>query len=242
MPDHPGTAPRRRAFGIDLSRPGVEKDHFVCAGYYTFTYPGLCEVVRSRMHVWVCTAFVYAEGVRSDRRATAYEPIIIGHIECTADGLGIQIFGKALLNWPRLEKYHRGVHKLPSRMKANPCLHVYSNWEVTATAECQEGFVGIVVGSAPAIAEACEDTIGVIGYAQVAKEGDDEILIVEQCVAYDATRHRRPSDFDPCLELLQDPDLEPIINPGGIYTQWQQRGQRGRFTRQKTAAAWLRYM
>ena len=65
MPDHPGTAPRRRAFGIDLSRPGVEKDHFVCAGYYTFTYPGLCEVVRSRMHVWVYTAFVYAEGVRS---------------------------------------------------------------------------------------------------------------------------------------------------------------------------------
>ena len=68
MPDdHPGTAPRRRAFGIDLSRPGVEKDHFVCAGHYTFTSPGLCEVVRSRTHVWVCTAFVYAEGVRSDR-------------------------------------------------------------------------------------------------------------------------------------------------------------------------------
>ena len=113
MPHNPATWARRIAFGMDVSKPGVELHHYICAGYYSCTETGFGEMIRPRMHVWVCMSYAYAPGVSSDRRATAYEPMLITHIECTADGLGIQIFGRAMLNWPRLHRY-KGSHKAPA--------------------------------------------------------------------------------------------------------------------------------
>ena len=170
MAAHPGTWARRVAYGIDLSKPGVEPDHFICAGYYSCTETGVAELVEPRMHVWVPTAFVYGDGIKSDIRAPAYEPMgPIKHIECTAEGLGIRLFGSALLNWPRLAKYS-GAHKLPLCMRKNPSLYVYSNWAISAAGDAQEGFVGICIGrphSPPNLDGTDEDTIGVLGYVQV---------------------------------------------------------------------------
>ena len=59
MPPHPGTWARRQAFGIDLTRPGIEDDHFMCAGYYSCTGTGFCDMVKPRMHVWAVIAFEY---------------------------------------------------------------------------------------------------------------------------------------------------------------------------------------
>ena len=104
MPSHSGTWARRTAFAINLNKSGVEADHFVCAGYYSCTESGSGEIVRPRQHVWVAITFEYEQGVQSDRRATAYEPLLVTHIESTADGLGIMLLGKAMLNWPRLSR------------------------------------------------------------------------------------------------------------------------------------------
>ena len=185
MPAHPGTWARRMAFGIDLTKPGVEEDHFLCAGYYTCTEEGFGEFVRPRTHVYVATKLLYASGVPSDRRAPAYEPMLVSHVEATADGLSIHLFGKALLNWPRLKKYH-GTHRLPSCLKHDPSLHVYSNWEFSATADSQEGFVGVRMGSPsapPDVRSACEDTLGCVGYVQV----------YAQPLIHARTLHRCPS-------------------------------------------------
>ena len=101
----------------------------VCAGYYSCTELGFCEIVRARQHVWAPTRYVYAAGTKSDRRAMAWEPFIIDHVECTAEGLGILVYPKALLNYPRLSKYP-GAHLLPKCMKSDPNLFMYSNYEV----------------------------------------------------------------------------------------------------------------
>ena len=118
MPEHPGSWARRTAFGIDLTKPGVNQDHYVCAGYYSCTETGFADVVHPRLHVWVAQGYTYEKGVKSDRRAPAYEPILVTHIEATADGLGILVYGRAMLNWPRLEKYN-GADLLPACMKEN---------------------------------------------------------------------------------------------------------------------------
>ena len=121
------------------------------------------------MHVWAVIGFDYAKGIRSDRRAPAYEPMLIEHVEATADGLSILVFGDAMLNWPRMEKYE-GSHMLFSCMKNNPKLHVYTLWRVSAHADVQEGFVGVRIGtpcSPPDLTGADEDTIGCIGFAEV---------------------------------------------------------------------------
>lgn len=169
MPHNPATWARRIAFGMDVSKPGVELHHYICAGYYSCTETGFGEMIRPRMHVWVCMSYAYAPGVSSDRRATAYEPMLITHIECTADGLGIQIFGRAMLNWPRLRRY-TGSHKAPAALKKDPSLYVYTDWEIVARADSQEGFVGVCIGppaAPPDLSDACEDTIGCIGYMAV---------------------------------------------------------------------------
>lgn len=174
MPSHPGTWARRIAFGIDLSKPGVEEGHYVCAGYYSVTQTGFGESVRPRQHVYSTQGFEYSKGVKSDRRAPAYEAMLIKHIECTADGLGIQLFGTALMNWPRLNMY-QGADKLPKRMKNDATLHVYTDFEVSASADIQEGFVGIRIGSPaspPDMAGACEDTMGCLGYARISCVGE----------------------------------------------------------------------
>ena len=145
MPHNPATWARRIAFGMDVSKPGVELHHYICAGYYSCTETGFGEMIRPRMHVWVCMSSAYDPGVSSDRRATAYEPMLITHIECTADGLGIQIFGRAMLNWPRLRRYE-GSHKAPAALKKDPSLYVYTDWEIVARADSQEGFVGVCIG------------------------------------------------------------------------------------------------
>lgn len=95
--------------------------------------------------------------------------MLVTHIECTADGLGIQVFGDALLNYPRLKKY-AGAQLLPVCLKHNDRLHTYTNWRVNASAETVEGFVGIRVGppsNPPDLSQSCGDTIGCIGYTAV---------------------------------------------------------------------------
>ena len=169
MPGNPASWARRQAFGIDLTKPGVEDNHFHCAGYYSCTETGFGEIVLPGAHVWAVLAFEYDKGIRSDRRAPAYEPILITHIEATADGLSIHIFGVALLNWPRLRLY-RGEHRAPQCMMKDASQFVYSNWEVSAAADTQEGFVGIYMAppqSPPRLSGSCEDTIGCIGYVEV---------------------------------------------------------------------------
>ena len=49
------------------------------------TEEGFGEIVRPRTHVYVATKLLYASGVPSDRRAPAYEPMLVSHIEATAD-------------------------------------------------------------------------------------------------------------------------------------------------------------
>jgi hypothetical protein len=169
MSANPGTWARRVAIGIDLTKPGQEQDHFLCAAYYSCTETGFAEIVQPGMHVWVATKYVYDANIDSDKRAPAYEPILISHLECTADGLGIQVFGYVLLNWPRLHKY-KGEYKLPKCMKDNPSMYTYTNWEISAPADVQEGFVGVRIGrpsSPPDLSKDCEDTIGVACYTKV---------------------------------------------------------------------------
>ena len=83
MPAHAMSWARRQAFGIDLNQPGEEEDHFVCAGYYSCTETGFAETVTKGSHVWGVFAYEYDKGVRSDRRAPAWEPMLIEHIECS---------------------------------------------------------------------------------------------------------------------------------------------------------------
>ena len=157
------------AFGIDISQPGVEKDHFYCAGYYSCTETGCAEIVLAGMHVWMATQCVYDVDIKSDVRAPAYEPMLIEHMECTIDGLAIRIFGHALLNMPRLSKY-KGAFQLPSCMAADKNLYSYTNWLISGPANAQEGFVGVRIGqtcSPPDLTGECEDTIGVICYTEV---------------------------------------------------------------------------
>ena len=134
MPAHAATWARRQAFGIHLDKPGIEDHHFVCAGYYNCTETGFGDVVRPRHHVWAVTKYEYDKGIRSDCRAPAYEPMLVTHIECSADGLSIFVFGRVLLNWPRLKLY-QGAQKLPKIMQRDSRLFVYSDWEVAATAD-----------------------------------------------------------------------------------------------------------
>ena len=85
------------------------------------------------------------------------------------DGLSIFVFGRALLNWPRVKKYN-GAELLPTAMREDSSYYVYSDWEIFASADTVEGFVGICVGrpSAPSVLSSkCEDTIGVLGYSAV---------------------------------------------------------------------------
>ena len=92
---HPGTWARRIAigFGIDLNKPGVEPDHYICTGFYCCTEQGFGESIRARNHVFYVSAFEYDQSIKSDKRAPAWESMIIGHIECTAEGLGIRCYG-----------------------------------------------------------------------------------------------------------------------------------------------------
>lgn len=95
--------------------------------------------------------------------------MLVTHIDATADGLSIKLFGKALLNWPRLQKY-TGAELLPDAMKNNPSLYGYSLWEVSAEADVQEGFMGIRIGrpsAPPGLEDADEDTIGCMGFLGV---------------------------------------------------------------------------
>lgn len=171
MPAHAATWARRQAFGIRLDKPGIEDHHFVCAGYYNCTETGFGDVVRPRHHVWAVTKYEYDKGIRSDCRAPAYEPMLATHIECSADGLSIFVFGRVLLNWPRLKLY-QGAQKLPKIMQRDSRLFVYSDWEVAATADTVEGFVGVRIGppsTPPDLVGCCGETIGSIGYAPVSK-------------------------------------------------------------------------
>ena len=59
MPHNPATWARRIAFGMDVSKPGVELHHYICAGYYSCTETGFGEMIRPLMHVWCSiTTFV----------------------------------------------------------------------------------------------------------------------------------------------------------------------------------------
>ena len=147
----------------------MEPDHYICAGIYCCTEQGFGEINRARSHVFYISAFEYDQSIKSDRRAPAWESMIIGHIECTAEGLGIRCYGHALLNHPRLIKY-KGSHKLFKCMAVDDEQYTYTNWEVSAPADAIEGFVGIRVGSPmapPDLSTVCEDTIGVVGYTEV---------------------------------------------------------------------------
>ena len=48
MPHNPATWARRIAFGMDVSKPGVELHHYICAGYYSCTETGFGEMIRPR--------------------------------------------------------------------------------------------------------------------------------------------------------------------------------------------------
>lgn len=194
MLSHPGTWARRTAFGIDTSKPGVEDNHFICAGYYSCTETGLGEIVTPCMHVFAVIKYEYEKNVSSDRQAAAFEPMNVTHIESTVDGLSIKVFGKVLLNWPRLQKY-TGADLLPKTMQDNPSLYGYSDWEVSVEADVQEGFVGVRIGrpsAPPDLAEADEDTIGCIGYIGVRQPhpayiSDSTVLVAECCLLHRAT-------------------------------------------------------
>lgn len=60
--------------------------------------------------------------------------------------------------------------------------------------------------------------------AQIIKVGDEEELIITSFVGYDANLHVRPADFEPGLENVDDPDLEPLSHEPGSraerYAQW----------------------
>jgi hypothetical protein len=55
--------------------------------------------------------------------------------------------------------------------------------------------------------------------------GPTQIMEIENVVAYDASKHYRPADFNADLEGLDDPDLEPLHNPRQRYMQWLQEGR-----------------
>ena len=44
--------------------------------------------------------------------------------------------------------------------------------------------------------------------------------MIDGCLHYDPSKHRRPADLNAELEGLDDPDIEPVANANGRYTQW----------------------
>ena len=62
---------------------------------------------------------------------------------------------------------------------------------------------------------------------QIANVGDEEALVCQEFIGYDASKHCRPADFHEGLENLYDLDLEPIIHPRNRYVQWR-KGSRPR--------------